>query len=999
MNDALKPLTVKPEVELELGRGDQLLNSEELVGFELFGGLKKKVSVEKFPGAIVLRRFSTGDVICRQGEAGNSGFYITRSEDVAKVVGESKAGLDRDATVPVAAAILLDNTRRIAATKGWFGKLNPFGKSKSKRTGDTQSRSPDMIANDGPVDIDYKTRKGFMFAGDIFGEMSCMTLAPRSATVIAEQDCYVIEFLRSIFDQLQKDAGYREKVDAAYRERVLNGHLRRLKVFEGVDDQLLDRMAKFATLHVYEPGEIVFNESEFSDSVFIVRSGIVQVVAGINTGIHAGDVKWNRVCELLGGDVSEGGGDAKPTAPAEGKPSVADILAAAKGGGDAKPTVPAEGKPSVADILAAAKGGGDAKPTAPAEGKPSVADILATAKGGGDAKPTAPTEGKPSVADILAAAKGGGDAKPTAPAEGKPSVADILAAAKGGGGTKSMPAVTKTVKTGAGGALGEVYDLLPSKSRAVVDTGTNESSTIGEDEAAILASAFNELLDSREMCLGIGFAPMLDDDGFVELIADYPKGLTGVKKAWSPIQVRTANYHLLNSLLGGLLPATRQGNGPKQVLGYLSRGECLGEMGVINNAPRTATCISYEHAVQGTGIRAGRVELVRIESSAFLTVLESSAELKSRADELVLERTAELQMDTQDFITSAWDTTPDFHDQGLAQGQNLLLIDLDACTRCGDCVEACIGSHDDGYSRLFLDGPRFDRFLVPSACRQCFNPSCMIGCPVGSIQRGDDGQIVIEDWCIGCALCERQCPYDSIQMHDVGWIMEQSVDWEYCVKSCASSDWQTGGKQGQWMKSISPFTWSIDFQQDLVAINPKRWSHGDPKLVESVLFRSQFSIPAEETVMAEVGRLTIICKSATPTVWLNGEQLELSQDARQAKRGVFEGMIDSVDLVSRKKNWIAVSVDIEDDAESRVVSDGDVLMSLRLDPVQSAGVITYATTDGVALPVVEVPTERAVVCDMCSDFHDNGPACVSQCPHEAAMRVNASQFFARTFNS
>ncbi|HIA61739.1 MAG TPA: hypothetical protein EYN93_02405 [Planctomycetaceae bacterium] len=483
------------------------------------------------------------------------------------------------------------------------------------------------------------------------------------------------------------------------------------------------------------------------------------------------------------------------------------------------------------------------------------------------------------------------------------------------------------------------------------------------------------------------------------MVGNYPKGLTGVKKAWSPIQVRTANYHLLNSLLAGMLPETRQGNGPKQVLGYLSRGECLGEMGVINNAPRTATCIAYDHAVEGTGIRAGRVELVRIESSAFLTVLESSAELKSRADELVLERTAELEMDTQDFITSAWDTTPDFHDQGLAQGQNLLLIDLDACTRCGDCVEACIGSHDDGYSRLFLDGPRFDRFLVPSACRQCFNPSCMIGCPVGSIQRGDDGQIVIEDWCIGCSLCERQCPYDSIQMHDVGWIMEQSVDWEYCVESCASTDWQTGGKQGRWTKSISPFSWSIDFQQDLVAINPERWSHGDPKLVESVLFRSQFSIPAEETTTAEVGRLTIVCESVTPTVWLNGVQLELLQDARQAKRGVFEGMIDSIDLVSRKTNWIAVSVDIPQGAESRVISDGAVVMSLRLDPVQSAGVITYATAEGVALPVVEVPTERAVVCDMCSDLHDNGPACVSQCPHEAAMRVNASEFFARAFNS
>ncbi|MBT7256654.1 MAG: cyclic nucleotide-binding domain-containing protein, partial [Planctomycetaceae bacterium] len=209
MKDTLKPLTVKPEVELELRNGDQILNSQELAGFELFGGLKKKVSVEKFPGAIVLRRFCRGEVICRQGEAGNSGFYITRSEDVGKVVGDSNAGLERDATVPVAAAILLDNTRRIAATKGWFDKLNPFSKSKSQRRSNSRSRAPEMIANDGPVDIDYQTRKGFMYAGDVFGEMSCMTLAPRSATVIAEQDCYVIEFLRSIFDQLQKDAGYR----------------------------------------------------------------------------------------------------------------------------------------------------------------------------------------------------------------------------------------------------------------------------------------------------------------------------------------------------------------------------------------------------------------------------------------------------------------------------------------------------------------------------------------------------------------------------------------------------------------------------------------------------------------------------------------------------------------------------------------------------------------------------------------------------------------------
>jgi len=41
----------------------------------------------------------------------------------------------------------------------------------------------------------------------------------------------------------------------------------------------------------------------------------------------------------------------------------------------------------------------------------------------------------------------------------------------------------------------------------------------------------------------------------------------------------------------------------------------------------------------------------------------------------------------------------------------------------------------------------------------------MIGCPVGSIVRGESGEIVIKDWCIGCGLCADQCPYGSIHMH------------------------------------------------------------------------------------------------------------------------------------------------------------------------------------------------------------------------------------------
>ena len=54
---------------------------------------------------------------------------------------------------------------------------------------------------------------------------------------------------------------------------------------------------------------------------------------------------------------------------------------------------------------------------------------------------------------------------------------------------------------------------------------------------------------------------------------------------------------------------------------------------------------------------------------------------------------------------------------GILQGQKLMLIDLDRCTCCGDCVEACISTHNDGHSRLFLDGPRLAlvRLAVGSA--------------------------------------------------------------------------------------------------------------------------------------------------------------------------------------------------------------------------------------------------------------------------------------------
>jgi Fe-S-cluster-containing hydrogenase component 2 len=117
----------------------------------------------------------------------------------------------------------------------------------------------------------------------------------------------------------------------------------------------------------------------------------------------------------------------------------------------------------------------------------------------------------------------------------------------------------------------------------------------------------------------------------------------------------------------------------------------------------------------------------------------------------------------------------DFLSLGLFEAQNLLLIDLDNCTRCDACVRACAQAHD-GVSRLLRDGLRYDHFLVATACRSCRDPLCMTQCPVGSIRRKENLEIIIEDWCIGCGKCAELCPYGNINMHPLEVIKEVKTE-------------------------------------------------------------------------------------------------------------------------------------------------------------------------------------------------------------------------------
>lgn len=877
-------LVVNPEVDLSPRAGDVSLSAAELGKLELFAGLKRSPSFEKFPGSTVLRRFSAGEVICRQGDAGASAFYILTENDIAACAEHALPPLSRtnsgDSGVRrVATAFLSVDSANQPRPRGFLAGLLR-GKS-------TALEAPEAIPNDGPTDIDYTKRQAPMHSGEVFGEMSCMTLSPRSATIVADTDCYMLEFTRNIFDQIQKDDGYRQRIDEIYRRRVLEGHLRKLELFRELSDQQLRSIRNSVELDVVDPGTVICDEGDPSDAVYIIRSGMVQVVTETNVTLAPHDIcDFAALCRaLLQGEK-----------PPEAKTTEAKAARAT-------PPQAETGK----------------SPDAP------------------DEPPQPP--------------------KPASPL-------DIMKLAK------------KPMEVGTPAQLiwRSLSKPVQAAVRQVADTGdfdeATQSRVIGE---------LNELIRNREVLASKELAETFEKHEFLAPARTFPGGAKGIAKTWTELEVRVGGRLALSAVFPELVTRPKR-TGPPRVVNYLSRGDIFGEMGVLLDQPRNATCVAYDHPGDDPTRKPGRVELVQIRADVFRDLIEQTPTLRQRLNDLVAGRDRQIHEIKE---SQPWDATgsiadsPDFQELGLIQGQKLLLIDLDRCTRCGDCVDACIGTHDDGYSRLFLDGPRFDKYLVPSACRQCLNPACLIGCPVGSIERGGNGQILIRDWCIGCNTCAKQCPYDSIQMHDIGLVPERSSAWRLSLAgSAAGPDWQSPRFHDRgWPNAPSPFLWDQE-TSSLLARSGKGPEIGERgELQQPLAFRLPVEIHKSQLRSAGSFRLQATSQGGGTTIWLNGKELAYEQDVKQKKKGEIEISL-SADQFRSGRNTFAVCIEPP-------VAVGATILSLRLDAAPAAA-------DQVEVKLV---TEKPVVCDLCSTIPSRQPACVDQCPHEAAFRIDARYEF------
>jgi CRP-like cAMP-binding protein/Fe-S-cluster-containing hydrogenase component 2 len=420
-------------------------------------------------GAIIQRKIKAGEIIVREGENGSTAFYI----------------IDGKAEVYISSPRA--HVSNPEQKQGFVARIASrlMSKKEEKREGESGNRT--FIPIDASVDLPYDNPIAELGAGELFGEMTCMSFYPRSATVRAKTDCVMLEMLRNVLDVLQKNKTFREQLDRNYRLRALRTHLLSVPIFASLDEDFITYLQDRVELLRFAPGQVITEEGADADAFYLVRIGFVKV--------------------------------------------------------------------------------------------------------------------------------------------------------------------------------------------------------------------------------------------------------------------------------------SQSHRGEELVLAYLPRGGYFGEMGLLSlesggvAGKRNATCTALDH-----------VELVKIAAEDFHAMLARFPQVRGSLEQVARERAAENL--AQRRRTERNVPLDSYLAQGLMDAQSLLVLDLEKCTRCDQCVRACADAHD-GVTRLLRDGLRFDHFLIATSCRQCKDPLCMVGCPVGSIRRRNSLEVIIEDWCVGCGLCATNCPYGNINLQEV--VQENSL--------------------------------------------------------------------------------------------------------------------------------------------------------------------------------------------------------------------------------
>jgi len=201
---------------------------------------------------------------------------------------------------------------------------------------------------------------------------------------------------------------------------------------------------------------------------------------------------------------------------------------------------------------------------------------------------------------------------------------------------------------------------------------------------------------------------------------------------------------------GGYVKVSAKSGAADLALTYLRKGDYFGEAAILLEEPWPFSFTAIDS-----------VEVVKLTRADFQELLTASPHLREDLWKVTVERlkqrgSAIRHPVESEYLQMAMET-------GLIHGESVLMIDLNTCTRCDDCVRACADTHG-GIPRFIREGFKFNNWLIPTSCYQCTDPVCMIGCPTGAITRPIGTTEVSIDplTCIGCGNCSRRCPWGNI---------------------------------------------------------------------------------------------------------------------------------------------------------------------------------------------------------------------------------------------
>ena len=245
----------------------------------------------------------------------------------------------------------------------------------------------------------------------------------------------------------------------------------------------------------------------------------------------------------------------------------------------------------------------------------------------------------------------------------------------------------------------------------------------------------------------------------------------------------------LHVIRSGSVSVSRRIGGREIVTSYVAAGNYVGEMGLVGQSKRSATI----KATVAT-------ESIFLSADVFNNMLERNEGLRERVQNKVKERLSEnLRMEAQ---PEAGDLISFLMQQGLGEATDVLLIDEALCVGCDNCEKACAETHG-GTSRLDrAAGPSYAQVHVPTSCRHCEDPHCMKDCPPDAIRRAPNGEVYIQDNCIGCGNCERNCPYGVIQLAGEKEPAQSLFSWLFTGRGSGPGERQPLADQSSGKKAV-----------------------------------------------------------------------------------------------------------------------------------------------------------------------------------------------------